>query len=117
MKEEIRIKRVAFADEKVREAYDALKAGKFEELELAGFIGRAILDLKENPYVGVNVPRRLWPKEYVVRFGINNLWKYDLPNGWRLTYSLRGNEVEILSVILEWFSHKDYEKRFGYKTK
>ena len=24
------------------------------------------------------------------------------------------NKVEILSVVIEWFNHKDYERRFNY---
>ena len=109
-----RVKSVGFADEKLRGAFLELKAGKFEEKELATFIERAIRDLKENPLVGVAVSRRLWPIEYVRKYAINNLRKYDLPNGWRLIYTLRGNEIEIVSIILEWFSHKEYERRFKY---
>jgi len=49
--------------------------------------------------------------------GIDNLRKYDLPNGWRLIYTVKGNSVEMVAVILEWSaSHKKYEKRFGYKV-
>ena len=54
------------------------------------------------------------PKEYKQRYGINNLWKYNLPNAWRLVYSITGNEVEIIAILLEWFDHKDYERRFKY---
>jgi hypothetical protein len=46
---------------------------------------------------------------------MNNLWKYDLPDGWRLIYTLSTpNKIEILAIILEWFDHKNYERRFGY---
>ncbi len=109
-----RVKSVGFIDESTREAFFKLKNGKFEEKELASFIERAIRDLKENPFVGVKIPQKLWPADYIKKFSINNLRKYDLPNGWRLIYTLRGNEVEIVSIILEWFSHKDYERRFKY---
>ena len=44
-----------------------------------------------------------------------SIWKYDLPRGWRLLYTVApNNEVELISAILEWFDHKDYERRFGY---
>ncbi len=111
-----RIKSVGFIDEATYKAFLELKAGKFEEKELASFIERAIKDLKENPLIGIAIPKKLWPSEYVRKFGVNNLRKYDLPGGWRLIYTLRGNEIEIVSIILEWFSHKDYERRFGYKS-
>jgi hypothetical protein len=112
-----RVKKVGFASESVRDAYFQLKSGRFEEKQLYGFIERAIADLKENPLCGIGVPRQVWPKDYVRDYGIDNLRKYDLPNGWRLTYTLKGSTVEIVSVILEWFSHKEYEKRFKYNVK
>ena len=52
-------------------------------------------------------------KEYL-RYKITNLWKYDLPKGWRLIYSIGREGVEILSIILEWMNHKNYERRFNY---
>ncbi len=46
---------------------------------------------------------------------MNNLWKYDLPDGWRIIYTITTpNKIEILAIILEWSDHKGYEKRFGY---
>jgi hypothetical protein len=35
----------------------------------------------------------------VQKYCINNLRKYDLPNGWRLLYTIKGNEIEITDVI------------------
>jgi hypothetical protein len=48
---------------------------------------------------------------------IDNLWKYDMPSAWRLLYSLKTEEIEIVAIILEWLDHKNYERRFGYKTR
>lgn len=62
------------------------------------------------------MPKKLIPKDYK-KYGIDNLWKYDLPNGWRLMYSVANDEVKIISIVLEWLDHKNYEKRFGYKVK
>ena len=75
---------------------------------------RAIADLKQNPMCGKRIPKKLWPREYSVKYGITNLWKYDLPSAWRLVYTIQTDEIMILSVIIEWFSHKEYEKRFSY---
>ena len=111
---ENRIKLVGFGDGPVYKAFQNLKSGKFEEKELALFIQRAIDDLKANPFIGVPIPHKLWPVVYIRKFSINNLRKYNLPNGWRLIYTLKANEVEIVSIILEWFSHKEYERRFNY---
>lgn len=76
---------------------------------------RAIKDLKENAFYGIQIPKKLFPKEYVKKYNINNLWKYDLPKSWRLLYTVTAeNEVELISAILEWFDHKSYERRFKY---
>jgi len=109
-----RIKSVAFADSSLKKAFEELKEGKFEDRQLVGFIQRAIEDLKAYPLSGIRIPSKLWPKEYIKKYKIDNLRKYDLPNGWRLLYTLRGNELEIISVLIEWFSHKDYERKFKY---
>ena len=70
---------------------------------------------KKMLFSGIQIPKRLFPKEYVRKYGINNLWKYDLPRGWRLMYTVTAeNEVDLISAILEWFDHKDYEMRFKY---
>ena len=76
---------------------------------------RAVNDLRENAFCGIQIPKKLFPKEYVQKYKINNLWKYDLPNGWRLLYTVTPeNEVELISATLEWFDHKNYERRFRY---
>lgn len=112
-----RVNKVAFVDERVKKAYDELAAGRFEEKQLHEWITRALNDLLENPLAGVRIPSRNWPKSYVARFGVNVLFKFDLPKGWRLIYFLKGDKVEVVSIVLEWFDHSDYEERFGYKKK
>ncbi len=108
------IKKVAFADEKLKEDFEKLANGKFEEKQLYKFINRAINDLKENPFCGKRIGKRLAPERYIHKYNINEIWKYDLPEGWRLIYSVIGDQIEIVSLILEWFNHKDYERRFNY---
>jgi hypothetical protein len=48
------------------------------------------------------------------KYGIPNLWKFNLPNGWRLLYSIANDEIIVVSIILDWLDHKDYEKRMNY---
>ena len=105
---------VAFATLKLENDFKKLKEGKFEDKQLYNFIERAIDDLKKNPMCGVKIPRKLWPKGYIKIYQIKNLWKYDLPDGWRLIYSIFEDKLMIINLILEWFPHKKYEKRFGY---
>jgi hypothetical protein len=104
----------AFIDKALETAFNELQKGRTDELELASFLSRAILDLLKNPLCGIRVPSNRWPKEYIRKHKINNLWKYDLPGGWRMLYTIHGNEVQIISVLIEWLSHKEYERRFNY---
>jgi len=103
-----------FINPKVESEFDKLETGKFEDKKLHEYIERAIKDLKANPTCGIKIPSKLWPAEYVKNYGVNNLWKYDLPNAWRLIYTIKTDNVQIINIILEWFDHKSYEKRFGY---
>jgi len=103
--------RVVFANDKLEKAFYKLDKND----EIRRYIIRATLDIQKNAFCGIQLPKRLIPQEYYKKYGVDNLWKYDLPDGWRLIYSITTpNKVEILSVILEWFDHPDYERRFGY---
>ena len=105
---------VAFISDKLKNDFNSLKAGKFEDAQLYKFIDNAIDELKKNPIIGIKIPKNLWPKDYIQKYGITNLWKYNLPDSWRLIYTIETNEVRIVSIILEWFDHKNYERKFKY---
>ncbi len=107
----IRPSKVVFANEKVEKEFYSLDAND----EIKRHVKRAIEEIRKNAFCGIQLPKRLIPKEYVQKYGVNNLWKYDLPDGWRLIYTITTpNKIEIISVILEWFDHPNYERRFGY---
>jgi len=105
---------VAFVNKKLKSEFESLKGGKFEDKELFDFIDKAMDDLKKDSTCGIKISRKLWPKLYIQKYGVTNLWKYDLPNAWRLIYTIESDEVKIINIILEWFNHKDYKKRFKY---
>ncbi len=105
---------VYFGDMKLKASYEQLKDSRVEDNILYKWISRAIIDLEENAFCGVQIPKKLMPKIYIDKYNIDNLWKYDLPRGWRLLYSIANSEVRIISIILEWMDHKDYERRFNY---
>ena len=106
--------KIVFADEKVKDAFDRLKNSP-DEKRLYDNLMRAFKDIEDSPSGFIQIKQKLIPKIYVQKHGIDNLWKYDLPNGWRLLYSLGRAEIEIIAIILEWFDHKKYERRLGYK--
>ena len=91
-----------------------MENGDGSERELLKFINQALDNIEQNAFCGIQIPKKLIPKEYKKRFGIENIWKYDLPKGWRLIYSIVNNDIVVISLVLEWFNHKSYEKRFNY---
>jgi len=103
--------KVVFISDSLEEAFNSLP----DDDPTKKGIKRAVLALRENAFCGTQIPKRLFPKEYIRQYGVNNLWKYDLPNSWRLIYTVTPeNEVELISAILEWFDHKEYERKFKY---
>ncbi len=105
---------IKFGDEKVQKSFEKLKDSKTEDHKLYKWICRAFEDLEENAFCGVRIPKKLIPKIYIDKYGVDNLLKYDLPNAWRLIYSVANGEICVLSIILEWMDHKNYERRFNY---
>ena len=47
---------VQFADEKVKAAYD-----KLDDPDLKKFLERALSDIKENPFCGIQIPKKQIP--------------------------------------------------------
>ncbi len=105
---------VYFGDEKLKACYVGLKDSRVEDKKLYRWISIAIDDLEENAFCGIQIPKKLIPKFYIDKYKIDNLWKYNLSKRWRLIYSVASEEVCIISILLEWMDHKDYEKRFDY---
>lgn len=101
---------IIFADNKVEEAFNSLKEGDW----LKKAIERAMNNLKQNVFSGEKIRKDLIPKEYVQKYNVDNLFWYNLPKGWRLVYSVAGNNIEVLAIIIEYFDHKNYERKFKY---
>ena len=101
---------IILGDSKLKKEFD-----KIDDKDLKRQLERAFENLEENAFCGVQIPKKLIPKEYIKRFGkLSNLWKYNLPGAWRLIYTIKDSKVAVLSVVLDWLDHKTYERRFGY---
>ena len=86
-------------------------------MQLLKAIEREKNNLKIDPQHGTHIPKKYKPKEAIERYGTDRLWKIDLVGYWRLIYTLIGDEVKIITFILEFMDHKKYDKVFGYKKK
>jgi Txe/YoeB family toxin of Txe-Axe toxin-antitoxin module len=111
-----KIKEVNFLDNELRQSYlDLNKSGSLQP-KLYHFITRAIDDLRRDSFSGRMVVKDLISKKIKNKYKLDfdNLWVYNLPNAWRLIYTITGTELKIVSIILDWLSHKDYERLFGF---
>jgi len=106
--------RIFFAEEKIKSSLEKLKEGDIQDKELYLKLIRAFEDLSQNAFYGIQIPKKLIPKDYISKYGVTNLWKYNLPNAWRLIYSIANEKVQVVSIIIEWFDHKTYERKFNY---
>ncbi|MBI5392618.1 hypothetical protein HZA96_02000 [Candidatus Woesearchaeota archaeon] len=98
-----------------KECYIELKKREDKEAQiLISSIQRIIGILKDNPQFGDPISKRLIPVS-LQQMGIQNLYRCELSNYWRLLYTLEGTNVEIFTFILSIVDHKEYNKLFGYK--
>lgn len=85
-----------------------------ERQQLLKSIKQKIELIKANPQYGAHVPNALVKKS---GYPVDNLWIADLVGYWRMLYTLKGDQVEILCFVLEIIDHKRYDKIFGYRKK
>ena len=103
--------KVVFVDSELEDSFNEMS----DKDPIKKGIIRAINSIQENFSCGRNVKKELIPKRLVEKHSLTNLWIYDLPNGWRLLYSISsGGEIEIIAAVLDWMDHKDYERLFEF---
>jgi len=79
--------------------------------------------LKLNCEAGVQIRKRQIPNKYTEEYEVTNLWKINLPDYWRMIYTLKqplreATEIEIFTIwldVLDILDHNEYNKIFGYK--
>jgi hypothetical protein len=82
-------------------------------------INQKIEIIKSNMHYGNPIAKQLIPEEYKLKYGVTNLFRVELPNYWRMLYTLVEGEakIEIIAFVLDMVDHKEYNKKFGYKNK
>jgi Txe/YoeB family toxin of Txe-Axe toxin-antitoxin module len=66
-----------FADDQVSNAFFILQSGRAEEKEIYNQLNAAFDSIAKDPFSGIQVPKRLIPKIYITKYGIDNLWKFN----------------------------------------
>lgn len=117
----MKIVRVIFSSE-AEEIYKYLNQ-KSVNLKQANTILNAIHQktelIKANYHYGNPIAKNLIPEEYKVKYGVTNLFRVELPNFWRMLYTLTDGETdtEIITFILDIIDHEEYDKKFKYRKK
>lgn len=83
------------------------------EIQLLNSIKKKAAILKENPFYGNNIEKNKIPK----KLNVTNLWRVELSNYWRMLYTIKGDEIEVVCFILNIVNHDDYNKIIKYKKK
>ncbi|MFH0986671.1 MAG: hypothetical protein V1911_01340 [Candidatus Micrarchaeota archaeon] len=73
--------------------------------------------LKANPQAGDHIPQKNIPQKTAELYNTSHLWRLEIYNYWRAIYTITGNEVEILALVLDIVDHDRYNKLFRYKKK
>lgn len=103
---------IRFADLKLKESFEELNDS---DKEFYKEIQDAMNEISKNVFCGRNVKKELIPKEYIQKYNLNNLWIYNLRDGWRLLYFVTTpDKIDVLAIILDWMDHKDYERLFKF---
>ena len=64
-------------------------------------INKKVELIKANPHYGNPISKKLIPQEYKEKYGVTNLFRIELPNFWRMLYTLTDGEtnIEIIAFI------------------
>jgi|SRR3989344_5370780 len=85
-----------------------------EEMQLLRSINQKKELIKANPFYGENIEKKKITK---LHYNVQNLWRVELTGYWRMLYTIKGDEIQIICFVLDILDHKKYNKIFGYKKR
>lgn len=99
-----------------KESYIELKKKQNKESKtILNSFKRIKTILKDNPQFGDPIAKNLIPDK-IKKIGIQNLYRVELSNYWRMIYTIEGNTINIFLFVLNIVDHKSYNKLFKYKS-
>lgn len=99
----------------VAEGIKAKKEPTYEQLLTS--VNNALRNIKADYRHGDLIPRKYISKETIKRYGTERIFRVELVGYWRLLYTVIGDEVKIIALILEYMDHERYNKVFGYRKR
>ena len=88
-----------------------------KDITLLNAINRLFDVIVNNPFYGENAKKDLIPKEYRQKYDVGNLFIADLPDYWRMIYTLESDEIEIIAFVLDIIDHDEYNKKFKFRKR
>ena len=88
-----------------------------KDITLLNAINRLFDVIVNNPFYGENAKKDLIPKEYRQKYDADNLFIADLPDYWRMIYTLESDEIEIIAFVLDIVDHDEYNKKFKFRKR
>ena len=108
--------RVFFKGQAQESFLELKKRNDKDAVALIKSIERIINILKTNPQYGDPVKKELIPEEFR-KDGIENVYRAELSNYWRMLYTVEGTKIDVLVFILNIVDHPTYNKIFGYRKR
>lgn len=88
-----------------------------KDITLLNAINRLFDVIVNNPFYGENAKKDLIPKEYRQKYDVGKLFIADLPDYWRMIYTLESDEIEIIAFVLDIINHDEYNKKFKFRKR
>lgn len=114
----VQVRRAPDFDAQVAQWRGLVESGRGEDARRAAQRLKGVNRLESlfprKPFLGRNVPKNLIPKRFAV-MGVSNLFRNELPDGWRLLHTVVEVDSEQAVIELLALSHPDYDDLFGYK--
>jgi len=93
-------------------------ASKIEK-SILNAVNKKVELIKTNVHYGDPIPKDRIPLEYIKKYRVTNLSRVELPNYWRMLYTITNGEtqIEIIAFVLDVLDHDKYNKLFNYRKR
>ena len=104
-----------WVNESARDKWLALKASTSEDKRLYDAIERKFEMLRYDPFRGDSIKKERIPKAYEKEYALDNLLKLNINQYWRLLYYVKSlDRNTTMVIIIDFMSHNEYNRLFGY---
>ena len=98
--------------------YNKLKTNPQKNKAILEALNNGKQQLENSDYLlGANHKKDTIPKSYIQKYSLQALYHFDMPDSYRLMYTVRRALDGKEALFLELLSHDEYNKLFGYFKK